>query len=163
MSNNSNNENEDFVNYSELETPNKPKPEWGVEHRRAYILRLVEDKGHPKMLNQSKIASEFDLSRQQIHYDIKHIRDYFHSQADDSFKSDVIITMDKSVRELMDKGEFVEASKAAKRYAKVLESLGIVSSAPDEHINHEGFDLSEASISIDVNEVDEDDVNEEGG
>jgi len=56
--------------YATLDYPNKPRTEWHYTHRRAELLQLVREAGHPDDLNQTELAERYGVSQQQMSKDL---------------------------------------------------------------------------------------------
>jgi len=122
------------INYHEIDIPNpdkKPKEKWDTEERRAYILDLIVEKGHPKFINQTKIAQEFGVSQPAIHDDIDAIadsvNDYLGEKADLMLES----IYKSSIRELKEEKDYSELRKWIKDWSQYLMERGKVKKAPE--------------------------------
>lgn len=110
----------------------KPKPEWTVNERRAYILELWREAGDPYNIVQAEIAREFDLSHVQIHADYKVLKEYLNNNLDSGHESFIFQAMQTSMNKLLEQGEYDKASKAGMRLANFLQSMGKIEESPDE-------------------------------
>jgi hypothetical protein len=62
--------------YESLDIPAKPAPEYSWQQRRAELLQLVKQAGHPDALNQTELADRYDVSQQQISKDLDRLAEY---------------------------------------------------------------------------------------
>lgn len=59
--------------YSSIDVPTVPPAEYSWQQRRAELLQLVCQRGHPRALNQTEMAERYDVSQQQISKDLDRI------------------------------------------------------------------------------------------
>ncbi|MFP3871326.1 MAG: HTH domain-containing protein [Candidatus Aenigmatarchaeota archaeon] len=121
------------VNYYEVSYPeNKEKPEFDTEERRAYILDLILERGHPKLINQSELARQFDVSQTTIWKDLKYISDSVQEHMGE--KSDLLFESVYSsvIKELREEGDVKELRKWLKDWSEFLFNRGKVERVPDK-------------------------------
>lgn len=64
------------LDYSQIEIPTeKPRDEWTYAERRAEILKLILEAGHPGLLSRKQLAEMYGVSATQITQDINQITD----------------------------------------------------------------------------------------
>jgi len=123
------------IDYRAVEVPNdKPPEEYQYTERRAEILQLIEEAGHPRSINQTRLGERYGVSQGQISKDISRIRDYIVDNIDERTVDSITETVyQKSIRELMDKGDHYKAVKAAESWNNWLMDRGKVEKEPDKH------------------------------
>jgi hypothetical protein len=114
------------VDYSEVDLPDKPRTEWHYTQRRAELLQLVREAGHPGDINQTKIAERFDVSQQQISKDLDRIGDHIRSNTSIQRRTlRVDSTINRAIRGLLDDGDYYKAGQLALDYDEWLRESGI--------------------------------------
>ena len=108
----------DAVDYSSVEIPDIEPSEYHYTQRRARLLQLVEEAGHPDALNQTELAERFGVSQQQISKDLDRLstyaRDRLESRDRRAFTVDSVLQ--RCIREMLDEGEWRQAAKTALEY-----------------------------------------------
>jgi hypothetical protein len=134
------------INYHEVEIPDpskKPKPEWTMAERRAYILdRMIEEAG-PHGINQAQIAKDFDMAKSTIHNDLQRIAEYAAESNTREFYSHLDFLFRGAIRNLTEDGEWLHAARVGKEWAEFLADRGAIAQAPkhmqlDANVKHEG-------------------------
>jgi hypothetical protein len=65
------------IDYSDIKIPDdKPREKYNHKERRAEILSLIERAGHPRALNQSRMAERYGCTPQNIHNDLDVLGDH---------------------------------------------------------------------------------------
>lgn len=115
----------------------KPKEDWDVNERRAYILdRILEEYHIPKKVPRVDIAKEFDVDHSLISRDVDIIKGYMANYLGQDFEAEVSSLMRSSMYELEENGEYYKAVQVADKWSEWLESRGEVEDeSPDEDIN----------------------------
>ena len=118
----------DVIDYGSVDVPDIEPSEYHYTHRRARLLQLVEEAGHPDALNQTELADRFGVSQQQISKDLDRlatfVRDRLESRDQRAFTVDSV--RQRCIREMLDEGEWRHAAKTAIEYeewAAVLSDL----------------------------------------
>lgn len=105
------------VDYEAVDLPSpaeKPRVEWHYTERRAELLQLVREAGHPDDLNQTELAERYGVSQQQISKDMKRLGEAIREGLDaDRRALRVDSVVQRSIRALLDKGEHRKAAKTA--------------------------------------------------
>ena len=116
----------DVPDYAALTLPDdKPKPEWGWQHRRAFIHRRLMDVGHHTLLNKTELARKFDVTRKVIYDDLDRLAEYITEDFDpERHKSETIAVFDKCVAELLDEGRYKDAAKVRAQFDEWRERRG---------------------------------------
>lgn len=104
--------------YSSVNLPSKERSEYSYVERRAELLQLIEEAGDPKALNQTKLAEQFGVSQQQISKDFDRIASHVHETMVDRDRRAFVVehVVRRSIRGLMDEGEFRKAATTAMEY-----------------------------------------------
>jgi hypothetical protein len=105
------------VDYDSVDLPDteaKPRTEWHYTERRAEILQLIYEAGHPRDVNQSELSERYGVSQQQISKDFKRIGQAIREGLDDDRRAlSVHAVVQRSIRGLLDGGEFYKAGQLA--------------------------------------------------
>jgi hypothetical protein len=127
--------------YRQVSLPDdKARTEYSYVERRAAILRLIENRGHPWGLNKSQLGREFGVSDAQIHKDLDRLKEWYSNRIgeDAEFSSD--LAYKRIVQEHMDNNEFDKARKALDSWNGWLQDTGKQETEPDTHeIEGEGI------------------------
>ena len=112
----------------------KPPSEFTYVERRAETLQLIEQAGHPRAINQSRLADRYDVSQGQISQDVDRLRGYIVDNIDETTVDSITETVyQKSVQELMSNGDYKDAVKAVESWNDWLMDRGKVDKEPDKH------------------------------
>jgi hypothetical protein len=105
------------VDYEAVDLPDtddEPRTEWHYTQRRAEILQRIREAGHPADVNQSDLADVYDVSQQQISKDFKRIGRCIREGLDDDRRAlSVHAVVQRSIRGLLDEGEYYKAGQLA--------------------------------------------------
>ena len=105
----------DQPDYSAVDLPSKDRKEYSYVERRAELLQLIEEAGHPAALNQTELAEQYGVSQQQISKDFdrlaKHVRARFDDRDRRGFVVDSVVN--RAIRGLLEEGEYRKAAKTA--------------------------------------------------
>lgn len=63
--------------YDSIDLPTKPPEDYHYTERRAELLQLIQDRGHPRAINQSELAERYGVSQQQISKDLDRLSEYY--------------------------------------------------------------------------------------
>lgn len=104
--------------YSTVEIPTtKPREEFSVEERRAELLAIITDLGHPSLLNQTELAEEYGVSQPMIHKDLDAIADSVAERLGDRHELEIETVFRRSIRGLIEDEDWRKAAQTAKDYA----------------------------------------------
>jgi DeoR/GlpR family transcriptional regulator of sugar metabolism len=108
----------DGPDYISIALPSKPPEEYDYRQRRARLLQLITEHGHPDAINQTEMADRFGVSQQQISKDIDRLGAYVHGQVLDRDQRALIVqsVTNRALRGLLDDGEYRKAAKTAMEY-----------------------------------------------
>jgi DNA-binding transcriptional ArsR family regulator len=103
------------IDYESVEVPEDTSPQdFHYTARRAEILELIRQAGHPQAINQSSLASRYGTSQSNISHDL----DVLATFVDRTLGERRVLTSEaiyyKSIRELQDSNEWFKAAKVAK-------------------------------------------------
>jgi hypothetical protein len=108
----------DEPDYSAVDIPSKDRTEYTYVERRAELLQLIEEVGTPDALNQTQMADRYGVSQQQISKDFARIAAHVHTRLVDrdrrAMYTDSVVR--RSIRGLLDEGEYRKAAKTAMEY-----------------------------------------------
>ena len=122
-------------NYRATNLPeDKPPSEYTYVERRAEILSLIEEAGHPRAISQTRLADRYDVSQGQISQDIDRLRTYINENIDEDAVDAITETVyQKSIKELVSNGDYKDAVKAVESWNDWLMKRGKVDKEPDKH------------------------------
>lgn len=109
------------VDYGAVEIPDGRDPsEYHYTQRRAEILKLIKQKGHPGALRQSRLAERYDVSPSQISRDMDRLADHVAEAVGDREQRALLVdsVIQHSIEELLEDGEYRAAVKSALEYAE---------------------------------------------
>lgn len=123
------------TDYRTVAVPEDKTPgDYHWTERRAEILQLVEEAGHPRKINQARLADRYGVSTAQICKDMKRLRKFITENIDEERVDSITeIVYQKAVSELMDNGEYKDAVKAVESWNDWLMKRGRVDKEPDTH------------------------------
>lgn len=127
------------IDYWTVEIPDKPRPEFTYAERRAKLLKLSSEKGHPDLLPKTKLAEDFDVCPATITKDLKALADYISNNI--GRESDFIgeVLFKKGLKETAKNGDWDKARRLWDSWEDWLERRGIKKVEPEKHeIEHSG-------------------------
>lgn len=114
-------ENSSQPDYAAIEVPTKPPTEFHYTERRAELLQLVEQAGHPGALNQAELAERYGVSQQQISKDLdrldEHVRERIASRRDLEIGS----VLKRCMTGALEEDDYDTARRAAEAYDEYLD------------------------------------------
>ncbi|WP_277543801.1 DeoR/GlpR family DNA-binding transcription regulator [Haloarcula laminariae] len=103
--------------YSAVELPDTPRTEWHYTQRRAELLQLIKEAGHPGELNQTELADRYDVSQQQISKDLDRLGEHVRENTSGARRALVVDSvLNRSIRGLLNDGKYHKAGKLALEY-----------------------------------------------
>lgn len=132
---------ENLPDYQAVNVPeDKAAPEYTYNERRAELLKLAREKGDPDALHQSQLATRYDVDKSTICRDLKRVVAWIaHNIDQEKARAFSDSAYRKSIRELMDKGEYGKATRALDSWNDWLAREGIRKPEPDKHeVDHSG-------------------------
>ena len=121
--------------YRMVNIPNdKPPAEYTYVERRAEILQLIEEAGHPRAVSPVRLGERYGVTHGQISQDIDRLKTYINEHIDEKTVDSITETVyQKSIKELMDNGDYKDAVKAVESWNDWLMDRGKVDKEPDKH------------------------------
>lgn len=121
------------VDYRAIEIPeDKPPSEYHWTERRAEILELIEQAGHPDSISPTRLASRYDVSKSQISQDKNRLQEYIAGRLNEERVDAITATVfQKAIKELMDNGEHRKAAKTASDWQDWLADRGHITREPE--------------------------------
>jgi hypothetical protein len=121
------------TDYRAVEIPeDTPAAEYSYTARRAEILQLVEEAGHPDAINQSRLADRYDVARSTISRDFDRIREYVREHIGAHRHAISAAVYRKAIKEYTDRGEYDKAVDALESWNEWLREEGARDTEPDE-------------------------------
>ena len=139
------------IDYRAVNVPEqKPPNEYSYVERRAEELQLIEEAGHPRAISQTRLAERYGVTQGQISQDIDRLRSYIVENIDhDTVDAITETVFQKSIKELVEQGEYMDAVRAAEKWNDWLMNRGKVEKEPDKH------EVDGSGIVINLNDNDE--------
>ena len=108
----------DGPDYLSVDPPSKPPEEYNYRERRARLLQLIIEHGHPDTINQTEMADRFGVTQQQISKDIQRLGEYVHGKVLDRNRRALVVqsVTNRAIRGLLDNGDYRKAAKTAMEY-----------------------------------------------
>ena len=108
----------DGPDYLSVDLPSKPPGEYNYRERRARLLQLIIEHGHPDAINQTEMADRFGVTQQQISKDIQRLGEYVHGKVLDRNRRALVVqsVTNRAIRGLLDNGDYRKAAKTAMEY-----------------------------------------------
>lgn len=95
----------------------KPRDEFSAAERRAEILEIITELGHPSLVNQTELAERYGVSQPMIHKDLDAIAEDVAARAGDRHELEIESVFQRSIRGLIEDEEWRKAARTAKDYA----------------------------------------------
>lgn len=101
--------------YSAVGIPTKPPSEYSYVERRAELLQLIEDAGHPAALNQTELADRYGVTQQQISKDFDRIAEHVHARLGDRDRRALVVdsTVSRAIEGLLAEDKYRQAARTA--------------------------------------------------
>jgi hypothetical protein len=108
--------------YDSVDTPDEPRTEWSYVERRAELLQLIREAGHPRALNQTRLADRYGVSQQQISKDFDRLAEYRRAVVTDRDRRMFALetTVERAIRGLLEEEEWRKAAKTAMEWEESL-------------------------------------------
>lgn len=107
--------------YQAVAVPTKPPTEYSYTERRAELLQLVEQAGHPKAVNQTELADRYGVSQQQISKDLDRLDEYIRARISKRRDLKIGSALDRALRGALEDGEWWTAAQIAKMEHEYME------------------------------------------
>jgi len=129
-----------MTDYTEIPIPDKPRDEYTYNERRAEILKMIEEKGHPWGFNYSELGRRYGVSHKTISKDFDLLAEWYEDKIGSDAKQASDLAYRRIVQEHMDNGEYNKARKALDSWNGWLQDTGEQEKEPDKHeIDGEGI------------------------
>ncbi len=120
--------------YRQVSLPDdKARTEYSYVERRAAILRLIENRGHPWGLNKSQLGREFGVSDAQIHKDLDRLKDWYSNRIGEDAEFSSELAYKRIVQEHMDNNELEKARKTLDSWNGWLQDTGNQAKEAEKH------------------------------
>lgn len=105
------------IDYESVDVPDEKEPsEYTYAERRAEILELVNEAGHPRRINQSRLADRYNCSPPNISKDMNTLAEYVETTLGDRRELTTQATVERAIEGLLDEEEWRQAAKTALEY-----------------------------------------------
>lgn len=133
--------------YRRVEVPEgTPPSEYSYVERRAEILSLMEEAGHPTALNQTRLADRYGTSQSNISKDFDRLRTYIRNTLGHQRHAISESLYRKAIKEYADRGEYDSAIDALESWNEWLREEGARPTEPDEiEVSGDGFAVAYGS------------------
>lgn len=122
------------IDYRTTDVPEDKSPaEYTYAERRAEILQLIEQAGHPRAINQTRLAERYGCTQGNISNDVSVLREYIVETIDERTVDSITETVfQKAIQELVSNGEHMEAVKAVEKWNNWLFDRGKVDKVAEQ-------------------------------
>lgn len=104
--------------YAGVEIPaTKPPAEFTVEERRAELLQIITQAGHPSRVNQTELAERYGVTQPMIHKDLDVLSEHVRGRVGDRHELEIESVFRRSIQGLLDDEEWRKAAQTAKDYS----------------------------------------------
>ncbi len=107
--------------YSAVSVPTKAPTEYTYVERRAELLQLVEQAGHPRALNQAELADRYGVSQQQISKDFDRLDEYIRAHLGRRRDLQIGSVLKRCMTGALEEGDYNAARRAAEAYDQYLD------------------------------------------
>jgi len=130
----------DITDYRATSVPeDKPPTEYSYVERRAEILSLIEEAGHPDALTQTRLAERYDTSQSNISKDFNRLQDYIRETLGHQRHAISESLYRKALKEYTDRGEYDKAIDALESWNEWLREEGARDVEPEtQEVTGEG-------------------------
>ncbi|WP_458211032.1 hypothetical protein [Haladaptatus sp. NG-SE-30] len=103
------------IDYAAVDIPDdKPPEEYHYTSRRAEILQLLEEAGHPRRLNQSRLADRYGCTPSNINNDMDVLAKYIDEKLGDRRIMITESVFHRAMEGLLDREEYRKAAQTVK-------------------------------------------------
>jgi len=122
------------IDYFSVKIPDNKEPkEYSFVERRADILNMILEAGHPRAISQSELAVKYGVSQVTIHNDFEALATFYENTSDRKTVNFITESVyQKSIAALMKQGEFFKASRILEMWNNWLFNMGKIKKSPDE-------------------------------
>lgn len=115
------------------DTDDEPYEEWHAYDRRTYVLDRWTDVGTHRLLNKSRLAEQFGVSRDTIYNDIDAVAEHVDRSLGKQHGAETVNILKRAVAELLDEGEYKKAAKLQLDFGQWLADRGAIDKEPERH------------------------------
>lgn len=108
------------ADYASIGIPAKAPEEYTYAERRAELLQIVQQAGHPAALNQTELAERFGVSQQQISKDLDRLDEYVRGRLGRRRDLEVGSVLKRCITGALKEGNYDAARRAAVAYDEYL-------------------------------------------
>lgn len=102
------------IDYETVDVPDdKTPPEYTYAERRAEILELIREAGHPRRVKQSQLAKRYDCTVPNISNDMSTLAEYFDNSLGDRRVMGTQTVLERSIEGLLEEEEWRKAAQTA--------------------------------------------------
>ena len=146
-----------MTDYDSYQVPEDKAPEeYTYNERRAEILELIREAGHPEHLNQTQLGNRYDVHQSTISRDYDALREYIRDSLGTHRHAITDSVYRKAIKEYTDRGEYNEAIDALESWNEWLREEGARDVEPEterRELENTGDDPL-ADVTIDFENVD---------
>jgi len=114
-----------MTDYDAYQVPeDKPAAEYNHNERRAEILDLMREAGHPDQLNQTRLAERYGCDQSRISRDFKRLREYIRDSLGTHRHTITDSVYRKAVKQYTDRGDYDKAIDALESWNEWLREEG---------------------------------------
>lgn len=115
----------DITDYRAVNVPDDTPPsEYSYVERRAEILSLIEEAGHPDALNQTRLSERYGTSQSNISKDFDRLREYIRDTLGHHRHAISEALYHKAIKEYTDQGNYDKAIDALESWNEWLREEG---------------------------------------
>lgn len=122
-----------MTDYGAYQIPEeKPATEYNHNERRAEILDLMREAGHPDQLNQTRLAERYDCNQSTISRDFSRLREHIRDELGTHRHAITDSVYRKAIKEYTDRGEYDKAIDALESWNEWLREEGARNTTPEQ-------------------------------
>ena len=115
-----------MTDYDAYQIPeDKPAAEYNHNERRAEILDLMREAGHPDQLSQTRLAERYDRNQSTISRDFSRLREYIREELGTHRHAITDSVYRKAIKEYTDRGEYDKAIDVLESWNEWLRVEGV--------------------------------------
>lgn len=114
-------ENSGNPDYAAVEIGATAPTSYTYVERRAEILQLIEQQGHPSALNQAELADRYGVSQQQISKDLDRLDEYVRGRLGQRRDLEIGSVLKRCMTGALAEGDYDAARRAAEAYDEYLD------------------------------------------
>lgn len=107
--------------YSAVDLGGKSPTAYSYVERRAELLQIIQQEGHPAAVNQSELAERYGVSQQQISKDLDSLDEHIRARLPRRRDLEIGSVLRRAMTGLLEEGEYYQAAKVAETYDEYLD------------------------------------------